>query len=89
MENQPNTNTVETDVAPTATPPATQEAGLALNDLASVVQLIDVCSRRGAFEGAELAAVGGLRNRISDFLKANTPKDQAKAEPEAPAAPQA
>ena len=87
MENQINVNTTEAGVAPT--PPPGQEAGLSLSDLASVVQLIDVCSRRGAFEGAELAAIGGLRNRISDFLKANTPKDQAKTEPEAPAAPQA
>jgi len=30
-----------------------------INDLVAVVQLIDVCSTRGAFRGEELAMVGG------------------------------
>jgi hypothetical protein len=57
-----------------ATPPQ-----LGLNDLAAVVQMIDVCSKRGAFEGPELASVGALRTRFVEFLKANQPKDQAPA----------
>jgi hypothetical protein len=57
-----------------ATPPQ-----LGLNDLAAVVQMIDVCSKRGAFEGPELASVGDLRTRFVEFLKANQPKDQAPA----------
>lgn len=72
MENQADTNTATApDAGQNATP-----AQLGLNDLAAVVQLIDVCSKRGAFEGAELAAIGALRTRFVDFLKANTPKDQ-------------
>jgi hypothetical protein len=38
--------------------------------------MIDVCSKRGAFEGPELSAIGTLRTRFVEFLKANTPKDQ-------------
>ena len=49
---------------------------LALNDLASVVQIIDIVSRRGAFEGTELTAVGALRTRFAEFLKASTPPKQ-------------
>lgn len=73
MENQTQPNVTTTTEQP-ATAPVPQ---LGLNDLGAVVQLIDVCSKRGAFEGAELATVGGLRTRFVDFLKANTPKDQA------------
>jgi hypothetical protein len=47
---------------------------LSLNDLVAVVQLIDVVSRRGAFEGSELAVIGALRNRLEAFLKASAPK---------------
>ena len=32
---------------------------LSLQDIATSVQVIDICSRRGGFEGAELSAVGG------------------------------
>lgn len=54
---------------------------LALNDLAAVVQIIDIVSRRGAFEGTELTAVGALRTRFADFLKASTPKQEEAAAP--------
>lgn len=55
---------------------------LNLNDLAAVVQMIDVCSRRGAYEGPELAAIGALRTRFAEFLKANAPKEQPKQDGE-------
>jgi len=50
---------------------------LAINDLAAVVQMIDVVSRRGAFEGSELTAVGTLRAKFADFVQASTPKPAA------------
>lgn len=53
---------------------------LSLQDLATAVQIIDICSRRGAFEGPELEAVGGLRSRIVKFVNAATPKDQEQPE---------
>jgi hypothetical protein len=49
---------------------------LGLVDLAAVVRIIDTVSRRGAFEGAELAEIGGLRNRFVAFLNANAPKQE-------------
>ena len=60
---------------------------LSLQDIATLVQIIDICSRRGAFEGQELEAVGGVRNRIVTFLNAAAPKGEAPegAVPEAPA----
>ena len=48
---------------------------LSLQDLATVVQIIDICSRRGGFEGQELESVGGLRNRVVAFVNASAPQD--------------
>ena len=42
---------------------------LSLQDIATMVQIIDICSKRGGFEGPELEAVGGLRSRIVAFLE--------------------
>ena len=53
----------------------TTEVQISLNDLAAAVQIIDVCSKRGAFQGDELESVGGVRGRIAAFVKANTPTE--------------
>ena len=49
---------------------------LSVNDLAAVVQLIDLCSQRGAFQGSELEAVGTLRGRVQAFVSANTAEEE-------------
>lgn len=54
--------------------------GLGLGDLAAVIQIIDVCSKRGAFEGAELESVGAVRGRIAAFVQANAPQEEAAEE---------
>ena len=48
-----------------------QQVTLTFGDLASVVQLIDVVSRRGAIQGNELAGVGALRNKLETYLGQN------------------
>jgi hypothetical protein len=62
---------------------------IALQDIATVVQMIDVVSRRGAFEGNEMAGVGMLRNKLEVFLRQNAPQGEAPQgqmpSPEAPA----
>lgn len=53
----------------------TQDAGaptFGLNDLATMIQIIDVVAERGAFKGPEMEAVGILRGRLARFLEANT-----------------
>lgn len=47
---------------------------LTLSDLAVVLQVIDICSKRGAFEGNELKDVGTLRNRIAAYVNARVPQ---------------
>ena len=58
---------------------------ITINDVASMVELIDVVARRGAFEGSELVQVGQLRNKLAEFVKAaKVPK--ALPPPEVPEA---
>ena len=70
-------------------PPATDEPneqGLNLSDIRACVTIIDIVTKRGAFEGAELADVGSVRNRLDNFLKAaaeaQKPAEEATAEDE-------
>lgn len=66
-------------------PEAAPASGLSLNDLAAAVQIIDICTKRGAFEGTELEVVGGVRGRLTAFLQANAPKKEEATEEEASA----
>ena len=72
-------------VIPEQKQPPADAPQLSLSDLAAVVQMIDVVSRRGAFEGAELATIGALRGRFEAFVKASAPKPTEEPKPEAPA----
>jgi glutamate synthase domain-containing protein 1 len=56
-----------------------QKVVINLNDVATVVQLIDVVSQRGGFQGNELAGVGMLRNKLEAFVRQNAPQQQAPA----------
>jgi len=60
---------------------------ISLQDIATVVQLIDIVSRRGGIEGRELAGVGMLRNKLEMFLQQNAPQGEAPegSMPDAPA----
>jgi len=60
---------------------------LSLQDIATMVQIIDLCSKRGGFEGPELEAVGGLRSRVVAFLnEASNQQGQDAPEGEVPVA---
>ncbi len=50
---------------------------LSLQDIATVVQMIDVVSRRGGIAGNELAGIGMLRNKFEMFLQQNAPQGEA------------
>jgi hypothetical protein len=57
-----------------------QQPQLSLNDFALVVNIIDVCTERGAFKGNELAPIGQLREKFVAFIKSNTPEEAEAAE---------
>lgn len=55
------------------------EPQLNVGDFVTVVNVIDVCTERGAFKGNELLAVGTIREKFAAFVKANTPAEGAQA----------
>jgi len=65
-----------------ATEETTEETapGLSLQDLSSVLKIIDICSERGSFKGSELEAVGALRGRLQAFVAANAPTEETEEE---------
>lgn len=55
-----------------------QEQKVVINfgDISTVLQIIDVVSQRGGFQGQELAGIGMLRNKLEAFLRQNAPQQQ-------------
>ena len=71
------------DVNTNVEAPVEEGVQLSLQDIATMVQIIDLCSKRGGFEGPELEAVGGLRTRVVTFLN-EASKGQETPEGEVP-----
>jgi len=70
------------EVNTTEAPTEAAQVQLGLADIAAVVQIIDITTKRGAFEGPELEAVGAVRNRFEAFVQAH----QAETEGTEPSA---
>ena len=51
---------------------------LHVSDLQQTVEIIDVCTQRGAFRAEELTAVGNLYDRITSFLKFTAQSEEAE-----------
>lgn len=60
---------------------AVEPVQLSLGDIQTFVQIIDLCSKRGAFEGAELEAIGALRGKTIKFLEASQPAAEEGSAP--------
>jgi hypothetical protein len=63
------TETKQPDTATDAPEASQQSVDLTVQDLALMKNIIDLCSTRGAFKPAEMAAVGGVYNKLSAFLE--------------------
>lgn len=59
---------------------STNSSQITLSDIAMLVNLIDVCSSRGAFKGDELLTVGQLRVKLNQFVTENAPKEEKEEE---------
>lgn len=53
---------------------------ITLNDFAAILRIVDVASRRGAFEGKELSSVGNVRDKVEAFLSFYAPKQDGEGE---------
>jgi len=83
MKDQTTSNKPEQDLS-SEQETATSEVEvprIELSDLVDCVKVIDLCSTRGAFKGAELEAIGTLRKRLIVFVNHNAP-DQETTEKE-------
>lgn len=57
-----------------------KQISISFQDLAIAINIIDVASKRGAFEGKDLSTVGQVRDRIQAFLVANAERSQESSE---------
>ncbi len=75
--------------APEAEAEATQEQPqVTVNDLVNVYAIIDLASKRGAFQASELTAVGTVANRVKafvDYVQAQQAEAEGEGEGEAEA----
>ena len=51
----------------------TVQTNLAISDIASLLQIVEVVSQRGAFRAEELSSVGALYDKVKAFVVASTP----------------
>ena len=52
----------------TAAPEAPQAPSVSVNDLVNVYNIIDLASKRGAFQANELSSVGAVANKVKEFV---------------------
>lgn len=55
-------------------------AELNIRDIADCIKIIDICAKRGAFDGMEMESVGKVRNRLEVFTEAYTQANQEKTD---------
>ncbi len=63
---------------------ATETPSVTVNDLVNVYAIIDLASKRGAFQAGELSAVGNTANRVKAFVD-HVQSQNASAEADAEA----
>jgi len=75
--------TTETGVGSEA--PATPAPELSISDLQNLRAIVDTAARRGAFQAAEMTAVGAVFDRVNAFLNAVAPAAPDQSAVSAPA----
>jgi len=73
----------ETDIGGQA--PAAPAPELSISDLQNLRAIVDTAARRGAFQAAEMSAIGAVFDRVNAFLNAVAPAAPAQTEESAPA----
>lgn len=58
----------------------TAASNITLQDMVTMVNIIDVCSERGAYKGNELSVIGQLREKLAAFVKLHQPEAATPAE---------
>lgn len=73
--------TVDTTATETGPEVTAEPVQLTLQDMNALASVIDLASKRGAFQAGELAAVGNVYNKLHSFLQyVASQQSQAQAE---------
>lgn len=83
MTEETNTQATEDQEAPAV------QGQLGMNDLAILVQAVDLAAKAGAYAGNDMAIIGTSRNNVATFVKANMPAPAEPTETEPEEAPEA
>jgi len=57
-----------------------QETSLTIADIATLKQIVEVASSRGAFRAEELSQIGAVYDRVNAWLESMTPATEDEAE---------
>ena len=76
MSKKTVTPTKEVEVETAQNEEAQVEPQISFNQIAAVTEIIDLCSTRGSFRGAELESVGQIRNAFAAFISFHAPKEE-------------
>ena len=68
------------DKTETAAPEQPQAPSVSVNDLVNVYNIIDLASKRGAFQANELSSVGAVANKVKEFVDHVQASQKAAAE---------
>jgi hypothetical protein len=70
------------DKQKTAAPEQKPAPSVTVNDLVNVYNIIDLASKRGAFQANELSSVGAVANKVKSFVDHVQAAQKAAAEEE-------
>jgi len=54
--------------------PVTTSPSITIQDIAFLVQIVEIVSHRGAFRADEFSSVGAVYDKVKSFIAANTPQ---------------
>lgn len=61
---------------------ATKDSTINLSDIKMCLNIIDICSQRGAFKGDELSSIGQIRDKLEVIVKQHAPPEEGKVDTE-------
>ena len=57
---------------------ASTDSTINLSDIKMCLNIIDICSQRGAFKGEELSSIGQIRDKLDVIVKQHNPPEEVE-----------
>ena len=61
---------------------ASKDSTINLSDIKICLNIIDICSQRGAFKGEELSSIGQIRDKLEVIVKQYEPPEEENIDTE-------